>query len=75
MPETKPGTTPKVSRCDEYRDLLELWVAWWNGPGRHGYRDPVIPPLARTADALACLACAGIRIEARCEACGRKPNA
>lgn len=34
---------------------LEAWTRWWNGPGREGYRDPVIPPLTSTANALAAL--------------------
>lgn len=62
----------ELSRGDEYRDLLELWTAWWNGPGRQGYRDPIIPPLTRTAEALACTLCAGESGEGRCAACGRR---
>ena len=64
-------------RGNEYRDLLELWVRWWNGPGRQGYRDPVIPPLTRTASALSCVACPGVSAneaapQERCAACGRR---
>ena len=58
---------------EEYRDLLELWCKWWNGPGRQGYRDPVIPPLTRTAEALNCTICAGVYEHegGRCAACAR----
>ena len=61
-----------------YRDLLEQWVAWWNGPGRIGYRDPVIPPLTATAEALKCLACSGASTLPSgewCRACGRREPA
>ena len=62
-------------RCDEYRDLLELWVAWWNGPGRERFNGVVVPPLTRTAEALACSLCAGVMMDETCErcaACGRR---
>jgi hypothetical protein len=66
-----------MSRCDEYRDLLETWVAWWNGPGRRSYHDDLLPPLTRTATALNCTVCAGVgTVEAgdqeRCAACGHR---
>lgn len=64
-----------TSRCDEYRDLLELWTEWWNGPGRQGYRDPIIPPITATGDALRCSLCAGESGEGRCAACGRRMEA
>jgi hypothetical protein len=61
------------SRCDQYRDLLETWAAWWNGPGRQGYRDPIIPPITATGDALRCTICAGEELSGeRCMACGRR---
>lgn len=66
-------TPPDTTRCDEYRDLLETWAAWWNGPGRQGYRDPVIPPITATGDALRCGICAGEDLGGeRCAVCGRK---
>lgn len=64
-----------MSAPEKYRDLLELWVAWWNGPGRRDYTGNVLPPLTKTGEALHCIACVGIRIDARCAACGRKPDA
>lgn len=62
----------------EYRDLLELWTSWWNGPGRRGYAGVVLPPLRVTAEALTCLLCKGVgATEAasgpeRCQVCLRK---
>lgn len=68
-------TAPRedVSRCDEYRDLLEHWAKWWDGPGRENYpADFLLPPLEKTREALTCLACAGESLNGeRCAACGR----
>jgi hypothetical protein len=61
-----------MSRCDKYRDLLELWAEWWNGPGRNGYRYPVIPPITKTGEALSCSLCSGVEEKERCNVCGRK---
>ena len=67
------------SRCDQYRDLLEHWAAWWNGPGREGYQHSsgLLPPIERTGGALSCTICAGItdEDEGRCQVCGRKIRA
>ena len=60
------------SRCDTYRDLLETWADWWDGPGRRGYEGNCLPPITRTGEALACLICVGVEIEGRCAACGRR---
>lgn len=60
-------------RFDEYRDLLELWAAWWNSNGRRNYTGNIVPPLTRTSEALRCSLCAGEDLAgARCEGCGRK---
>lgn len=62
----------RSNRAEIYRDLIELWVAWWNGPGRQYYVGQVLPPLTKTSDALVCLICKGIKDDAgRCEACLR----
>lgn len=59
-------------KAEEYRDVLETWVNWWNGPGREGYRGFVVPPLSATNKVLYCIGCAGIYEDgARCKACGR----
>ena len=60
-----------MSRCDDYRDLLEVWTQWWNGPGREGFKGFVLPPLTPTAEALNCTICAGVATDHRCKACGR----
>jgi hypothetical protein len=62
------------SKLHEYRDTLELWMQWWNGPGRENYNSPVIPPLMRTEVALTCTLCAGVEEMdgGRCAACGRE---
>lgn len=60
-----------MSRCDQYRDLLERWSAWWNGPGREQFHGAVLPPLTDTAAALTCTVCVGTWAEGRCAACGR----
>ncbi len=57
--EGKPG--------EHYRDLLETWVAWWNGPGRRGYRGSITPPLSETAGALNCIFCADVGQEEAAE--------
>ena len=41
--ETLEYASARDSRAEQYRDVLELWTEWWNGPGRQGYRDPIIP--------------------------------
>jgi hypothetical protein len=67
-----------MSRCDEYRDLLEAWTEWWNNIGRFNYGQAPIPPLTRTSEALACLACHNVGSyeaesgPARCQVCGRR---
>lgn len=59
-------------KAEEYRDVLETWVKWWNGPGREQYRGHILPPLTATAEALDCIGCAGIYEDGvRCKACGR----
>jgi len=61
------------SKAEEYRDVLETWVKWWNGPGRENYHHFVVPPLTATAEAMKCIICQGVE-EAdggRCAACGR----
>ncbi len=59
----------------EYRDLLELWTAWWNGPGRKDFMGDITPPLTRTAYALNCVICHGVDSKdtegERCQSCGR----
>jgi len=60
------------SRCDQYRDLLEAWAHWWDGPGRDRFNGHVLPPLSDTASALACMLCAGAHEHGRCAACGRQ---
>ena len=61
------------NKCNEYRDLLELWAKWWDGPGRDGYRNPIIPPISKTLNALNCMICIGVKEEGeRCQVCGRK---
>ena len=59
-------------RFYQYRDVIDGWVRWWNGPGRRGYRDPIIPPLTETSAAIACTLCVdpGPDFD-RCRACGR----
>lgn len=62
------------TRCDWYRDILEIWVTWWNGPGRRDFRGSVLPPLTKTGEALSCIGCAGLNTlpdGERCRACGR----
>lgn len=72
------GAPQLVTRGDQYRDLLEAWVQWWNHLGRYHYRHPGIPPLTATGDALRCTACAGVGpYEAengpdRCQVCHRR---
>ncbi len=39
------------SRCDQYRDLLEAWAHWWDGPGRDRFNGHVLPPLSDTSSA------------------------
>jgi len=60
------------TRCDRYRDLLEAWAQWWDGPGRERFTGYGRPPLSDTASALACMLCAGIEDGGRCAACGRQ---
>lgn len=60
------------NKFEEYRDLIELWVRWWDGPGRWNYTSMIVPPLTKTREALACIACCDLENEgARCMACGR----
>ena len=49
------------SRCDQYRDALELWTLWWNGPGRREYHDVVLPPLRKTAEDMVPSGCGRIK--------------
>lgn len=69
-------TTP---RADQYRDLLEVWAAWWNNVGRANFTHYILPPLTATSEALACTACVDVGwYEAqdspidRCQVCHRK---
>jgi hypothetical protein len=65
----------ETSRCDQYRDLLETWAEWWNNVGRASLNHYILPPLDRTAEALACSICAGLDDEMngeRCQVCGRR---
>ena len=68
--------TANDNRYYDYRDLLERWAAWWNGPGRHHYTYSVIPPITDTGKALNCTACHGIsgmdEAGQRCQVCGRE---
>lgn len=59
------------TRAHEYRDLLERWLAWWDGPGQKGFNGMVVPPLTVTLETLSCQICQGLVEEGRCEACGR----
>lgn len=62
----------KSVKGDEYRDVLELWCIWWDGPGRRSYAGNILPPLKRTREVMSCVVCAGVDIEeGRCEVCGR----
>lgn len=65
-------TDRSETRADQYRDLLEHWAAWWNGPGREHYRFNLLPPVTATGEALNCSICAGEFGEGRCAVCGRK---
>lgn len=60
------------TRCEQYRDLLEVWTAWWNNVGRSHFTHYILPPLTATGDALRCTLCAGESADGRCAACGRK---
>ncbi len=53
--------------------LLDRWALWWDGPGRHGYHGPVIPPLRDTREALGedCTLHADTPPGEYCRACGR----
>jgi hypothetical protein len=65
----------KTSKFDQYRDLLESWGNWWNGPGRRDYKGTVLPPLTRTSEALQCVFCVDAVDDGeneRCQVCGRK---
>lgn len=67
-----------MSRCDDYRDLLETWSAWWNNIGRGHFMHYILPPITETGDALRCTACHDVGpYEAeggpeRCQVCGRR---
>ncbi len=65
-----------MTKAEEYRDVLETWVKWWDGPGHENYRHFVVPPLTATREALACTLCAGVDVNEtppnRCQACGRE---
>ena len=62
-----------MSKSEGYRDALELWVSWWNGPGREDYRGVVLPPITLTGDLLQCRLCQGVIAEGeRCAACDRR---
>lgn len=65
------------TRADEYRDLLELWAAWWNNIGRRHFTHYITPPISRTGEALQCTICVGLDDEMdgeRCAACGRRSH-
>lgn len=67
-----------MSRCDQYRDLLETWAEWWNNIGRYHFTHYIQPPITATGDALGCTICAGLDGEMqgeRCAACGRQGRA
>jgi hypothetical protein len=54
------------------RELLWLWIDWWNGPGRRGYHGVVLPPLTATREQVKCLVCSGIDLGGDyCRACER----
>ena len=62
-----------MSKLAEYRECLELWAKWWNGPGRRAYPfGHIRPPLTKTGEILHCTICAGaLPAGETCEACGR----
>jgi len=63
------------TRCDQYRDLLETWAAWWNNVGRYHFMHYISPPITKTGEVLRCSICAGLDDEMdgeRCGACGRR---
>lgn len=72
------------SKQDQQRDVLELWMKWWHGPGMVDVQqfsrstegvDPRVlrsAPVAETIAALACSICTGIMEDGeRCACCGR----
>jgi len=75
-----------MANPNEYRDLLDHWCKWWDGPGRENYKGNILPPLTRTREVMSCLGCVGVdKFEAshvdpdengdvRCQCCGRKLN-
>ena len=58
-----------TNTTEQYRDLLELWAAWWDGPGRKHYEGYIVPPLRATRETLGCMVCCGIQTDDRCQAC------
>ena len=53
-------------------EVLWLWIDWWNGPGRRGYKGHLLPPLNTTTEHVKCLACTNIDLEGDyCRACER----
>ena len=61
------------TKLQEYRDALETWAEWWDGPGRQHYRHFVKPPISATQEALRCIGCAGPDEPPpgeRCKMCG-----
>ena len=65
-------TAEELSRVEQYRDLIEVWINWWNGPGRRDYAGFVIPPIHRTEEILACSICSGTTGDGRCLVCLRQ---
>jgi len=54
------------------REVLWLWIDWWNGPGRRSYRGNILPPITVTSEHIKCLLCSGIDLKGDyCRACER----